>query len=246
LKRTLILGNLMLALVIGALAYGVWQRNRDALAAQQQVLNRKPLVKPETVPVPPRAAPATPQTYAAETVQHFLFAADRNPNVIVKTTAPPPQPVMPPLPAAYGEMFFGDPVILLSTRTSPQRGYRAGEMVDEFKLVDFDEEKVMFEWRDKSIERTLAELMKSQPAPSKAAQSAALAASGSTPAANSAATAASQASSQNTQGQPGQQISPTYRACIPSDTSPAGTVSSDGFTKKIVPTMFGNQCSWVK
>jgi hypothetical protein len=244
LKRTLILGNLVLALVIGALAYGVWQRNRDAITYERQVLSRKPVAKPEVVPLPPPVAAATPQTYAAETVQHFLFTPDRNPNVIVKPSAPPPPPVMPPLPAAYGEMFFGDPIILLSTKAGTQHGYRAGEMVGEFKLVDFDEDKVTFEWRDKNVERSLAELMKVQPPAAKAAET--VAPGVSHPPADSQSAAGSQNPDAATQGQPGQQVSPTFRACLASDASPAGTVSSDGFTKKLVKTMFGNQCSWVK
>ena len=125
-KRTLILGNLVLLVVIGALAYGVWQRNTDAVAYERQVLTRKPVVHLEPVPVPPPPVAATPQTYAAQTVQHFLFTPDRNPNVIVKPSAPPPEPVMPPLPAAYGEMFFGEPIILFSTKAGEQHGYRAG------------------------------------------------------------------------------------------------------------------------
>lgn len=242
-KRTLILGNLLLALVIGALGFGVWQRNRDAVAYERQVLTRKPLVKPEPIQLPPPAPAATPQNYAAQTVQHFLFAADRNPNVIVKPSAPPPEPVMPPLPAAYGEMFFGDPVILLAPKAGVQRGYRAGEMVGEFKLVDFDEEIVTFEWRDKSIERTLAELMKTQ-SQQKAEVQAAPGPATSRPPAASTGSASSQ--DPTTQGQPGPFMSPTVRACLASDNSPNGTVSSDGFTKKLVPTMFGSHCTWIK
>lgn len=241
-KRTLILGNLVLLLVIGALAYGVWQRNTDAVAYERQVLTRKPVVHLEPVPVPPPPVAATPQTYAAQTVQHFLFTPDRNPNVIVKPSAPPPEPVMPPLPAAYGEMFFGEPIILFSTKAGEQHGYRAGEMVGEFKLVDFDEEKVTFEWRDKNIERTLAELMKTQVV--KTEKTGTVLTGSRAPAAGSA--VSSQPTIEATQGQPGQQVSPTMRACIASDNSPAGTVSADGFTKKLVPTMFGEQCSWNK
>jgi hypothetical protein len=243
LKRTLILGNLLLALVIGALAYGVWHRNRDAVVYERQVLTHKPVVKPYSVPIPPPPTAATPQTYAAQTVQHFLFTPDRNPNVVVKPSAPPPEPVMPPLPAAYGEMFFGDPIILFSVKAGEQHGYRAGEMVGEFKLVDFDEEKVIFQWRDKNVERTLAELMKVQQ--QKPAQAGTVLSGSRTPGSGSVA-GSSEYSNQATQGQPGQQVSPTLRACIASDNSPAGTVSSDGFTKKLVPTMFGSQCSWVK
>jgi hypothetical protein len=243
LKRTLILGNLLLALVIGALAYGVWQRNRASVVYERQVLTHKPVVKPYSVAIPPPPAAATPQTYAAQTVQHFLFTPDRNPNVIVKPSAPPPEPVMPPLPAAYGEMFFGDPIILLATSAGVQHGYRVGEMVGEFKLVDFDEDKVTFLWRDKSVERSLTDLMKVQV--QKVEKTGTVLSGSRTP---NAGTVGSGSSEPNpaTQGQPGQQVSPTLRACIASDNSPAGTVSSDGFTKKLVPTMFGSQCSWVK
>jgi len=242
LKRTLILGNLVLLLVIGALAYGVWHRNSDAVAYQRQVLTRKPVVHPEPVTLPAPPSAATPQTYAAQTVQHFLFTPDRNPNVIVKPSAPPPEPVMPPLPAAYGEMFFGEPIILFSTKAGEQHGYRAGDMVGEFKLVDFDEEKVKFEWRDKSIERTLAELMKAQAQKTEKAGTVLTGTRG----AVAGPTVSAKSSMEANQGQPGQQVSPTMRACIASDNSPAGTVSADGFTKKLVPTMFGDQCSWTK
>lgn len=242
-KRTLILGNLALALVIALLGRGVWRRNQEAVTYQRKVLGNKPMAKVEALRLPAPVPPATPQAYNAETVQHFLFSADRNPNVVVKVIPKPPEPVMPALPASYGLMFFGDPVILLATAQGGQRGYHPGDQVGEFKLVDFDEDKVTFQWRDKTVERTLAELMKMQRTIAPKAASAAAATAGGAPSQSAATTTPGQ---QSTQGVPGVAFSPTQRACQASDNTPAGTVTTDGYKKVLVPGMFGSACSWVK
>jgi len=242
LKRTLILGNLALLVVITLLGHGIWRRNQEAVSYERKVLGNKPMAKVEPVRLPAPVPPAMPQSYNAETVQHFLFSADRNPNVIVKVTPKPPEPIMPALPAAYGLMFFGEPVILLATAQGGQRGYHPGDQVGEFTVVDFDEDKVTFQWRDKTVERTLAELMKMQKTLAKAAPAAA-ATPGGAPGQGPAAAAPGP---QSTQGVPGVAFSPTQRGCQASDNSPAGTVSSDGYKKVLVPGMFGSACSWVK
>lgn len=246
-KRTLWLGNLVLLAVIGLVGHEVWRRNREAVVYQQKVLAAKPKPKMEAVTLPAAVPPATPQTYFAETVQHLLFSPDRNPNVVVKVVQKPPEPVMPPLPAAYGLMFFGDPVLLLASGPGKQRGYHPGEQVGEFTLVDFDDENVTFQWRDKTVEQSLAELMKlqkSQPDKSPAATTVAPGADPLKPVASNTAAAPAQAS---VQGVPGVAFSPTQRACLASDSTPAGTVSSDGYKKVIDQRgMFGDSCSWVK
>jgi hypothetical protein len=89
----------------------------------------------------------------------MLFSKDRNPTVVVEPPKPAPEPVMPALPSYHGQMAIGEPVILLSpSANAAQRGYHAGDLVGDFKLVSFDENRVAFEWKGKNVERKIEEL----------------------------------------------------------------------------------------
>jgi hypothetical protein len=186
----------------------------------------------------------TAQAYVDNTVQKFVFAHDRNPNVVEKPVALPPEPPMPPLPALYGLFLMGErPTIFLGTGRAPQRGYSAGDKVGDFTLVAFDEKTVTFTWNQKEIKRTLDELAQNQataappPAPEPVAQSAAppppVVAAGSNNGKLGINLGASSAGVSS-------------RACLAGDDSPAGAVSPDGYTKEIKATPFGSICHWVK
>jgi hypothetical protein len=162
-------------------------------------------------------------------VQKFVFSRDRNPNVIEKPNAPPPEPPMPPLPALYGVFTMGDrPTIFLGIGSAPQRGYQAGAQVGEFTLVAFDDKTATFTWNQKEVKRTLEELAQNQTvaAPPVAPTPAVV-----PPVSN-----------------PEKSVQPdaATRPCVPGDDSPSGTVSADGYKKVIILTPVGSACRWDK
>jgi hypothetical protein len=159
LNRRLVLLNLALLALAGAL---VWTLRTNWIAAQAReraVLQRK--VAAKAVLAPP-ALPGVKTVAPAEYIDvagKMLFSKDRNPTVVVEPPKPAPEPVMPALPSYHGQMAFDEPVILLSpSANAAQRSYHAGEQVGDFKLVSFDETRVAFEWKGKNVERKLEEL----------------------------------------------------------------------------------------
>jgi hypothetical protein len=68
---------------------------------------------------------------------------------------------MPALPKYHGQMAIGEPVVFLSIASQSQRGYHAGEDIGDFRIANFDRDKIAFEWRGKTVERT------TQPSPDK-------------------------------------------------------------------------------
>ncbi|MGA7415491.1 MAG: hypothetical protein WBW33_33780, partial [Bryobacteraceae bacterium] len=145
-KRTLILGNLLMLALIGVTVRAIVQRGEAAKAHEKQVLSKKPVVPPVVMVLPKPAPPVTPQAYVTDTVDRFLFSRDRNPNVIVKTP-PPQEPPVPPMPVAFGLMMWGDPTLFLSEKPgAQQRGYHPGDDVGPFKLIAFDDQTVTLGW----------------------------------------------------------------------------------------------------
>jgi hypothetical protein len=159
LNRRLVVLNLALLALAGALLWILRANWIEAKARERVVLQRK--VAAKAVLAPP-AVPAVKAVAPAEYIDvagKMLFSKDRNPTVVVEPPKPPPEPVMPALPNYHGQMAIGEPVIFLSTSaTAPQRIYHAGEQVGDFKLVSFDEARVDFEWKGKNVERKLEEL----------------------------------------------------------------------------------------
>ena len=229
-KRTLLLSNLLLAVLIAASIWLLHRRNVEAQAAEARFLNTRVQAPPIWVLSAKPPVPAGAQAYVDNAVQKFVFSRDRNPNVVEKPSAPPPEPPMPPLPALYGVFTMGDrPTIFLGIGNGPQRGYQAGARVGDFTLVAFDDKTVTFTWNQKEVKRTLEELAQNQavaPLPP-VTQTAAVAPPVSTPEKTAQPDAAS-------------------RPCVPGDDSPSGTVSSDGYKKVIIQTPVGSACRWDK
>jgi hypothetical protein len=159
LNRRLVLLNVALLALAGAL---IWTLRTNWLAAktrERAVLQRKVAAKavlaPPALPTVKAVAPAEYIDVAGK----MLFSKDRNPTVVVEPPKPAPEPAMPALPNYHGQMSIGEPVILLSTSaTAAQRGYHAGDQVGDFKLVSFDEARADFEWKGKNVERKLEDL----------------------------------------------------------------------------------------
>jgi hypothetical protein len=225
-------------LLLGLLAALSWRYRQTYLAARERE-NRvlKVRIVPEK-PAPLAPAPSYTPLIAAnyfDVAQKMLFARDRNSTVIYDPPAPPPPPApMPALPAFYGLMTgFGDPGIILSEKPgASQRIYRAGDVVGAFKLVSFDNARILFDWDGKKVEKRLDELVAKVTAPPPSA---------SAPAAAAAAPVVPPPTP--TPLGPGVDIGGGYRGCMANDSTPSGTVR-DGLRKVEVPTPFGKSCKW--
>jgi hypothetical protein len=227
----------LLALVAWA---GTSLRDRwDESQGREEALLRQmiPPLPPPSIPSLPGINPVTPASYM-EVAQQFLFSRDRNPNVILPPPPPPP-PVkpMPAFPAAYGMIDLGSgPTVILSEKPGAKhRGYRAGETIGEFKLVAIDGRELTFEWDGKQVKKQLDEIIDKKAAESTAApqENQTAAAKPATPNVTSLAVKAG----------PGVELGETTRACVPGDTTAAGTVQ-DGFRKVVNKTPFGDSCRW--
>ena len=236
-RRHLWLIDLTLLIAIGVTAIAVRDRWENAQKREEALLRQMiPTVPPPTVPALPSLSPATAAAYM-EVAQNFLFSRDRNPNVILDPPAPPPPPKpMPALPLAYGIIDLGNgPTIILSDKSGAQhKSYRPGDTIGEFKLVAINGHRVHFEWDGKPVVRQLDDLI------DKRAREAQPAAEQQPQAAQAKPAVASIAP---VQAGPGVELGQDSRACVPGDTSPAGTVK-DGFRKAVNKTPFGDSCRW--
>lgn len=289
-NRRIILLNLALLALVGALGWVLRSNWLEARARERAVLRR--IVAPKAVLAPP-SLPGVPAAVPAEYIDvasKMLFSKDRNPTVVVEPPKPAPEPVMPALPSYSGQMAIGEPVIFLSPANNVQHGYHAGEKVGDFKLVSFDEEKITFEWNGKSIERKPEDLrpkqVLAQTGPGASAGAAPVPAMprptiptpgyptpkvtldrpnaasapevGSTPAPSAAPVSPVTSLSGPSAAKPGDSNSTSdtsddgmlgpplpggFRACVPADTSPAGTVHS-GYRKVQAMSIFGPSCDW--
>ncbi len=260
-NRKLILLNIVLLVLAGWFSWQLRLKWVELHQHEHTVLALSPAVKKRLAPpVPlPMFKPMAAMDYNAA-VQNNLFAKDRNPNVIVDPPPPPkpppPPPPMPELPSYYGSMNFGDPVVMLKLPKGEQKRYHAGEKVGPFKLVSFDQEKLVFEWDGKTVERKPGELK--EKASSAAASAASAPGSGELlpnpppplvqPGAdNSGARRIGGSASASDEPKVSEKIGKDngggIRMCVPGDTSPAGTII-DGYKKKITTNMFGQTCMW--
>lgn len=240
-RKIVVLNVLLLGLLVwlGMQLRAGWL---DAKAREQAALARA--AKPgQVVPPPsvPQVDPASPASYI-DVAQRMLFAKDRDPSVILDPPpppqAPPPEKPVPPLPSYYGQMSFGEPVIVLATEKIAQKSYRAGEKVGDFKIASFDSDTVTLEWEDKVLKNNVRDLTPKEPerpaAPAPAAAPV-----------NAAAT-----KSITKMGGAEPKLDPVLgpangllRACVDSDRSPDGTVK-DGYKKTISQGLMGTSCQW--
>ncbi len=235
-NRKILALNLVLLVLLGALAWMLrahWRQTRTRELATLSKAPRKTAQLPPPSPVPPQ--PAVPADYL-DVAQKTLFSKDRNPDVIIEVAPPPPpkpEEPPPPRPAYYGQMALGEPVAFLGIDKSGQKGFHVGDKVGPFKLVAFNHETITFEWKDKTLKYPLEEL---KPKDSAAGQPAA-------PVAAKAVRASSRIGATDDKSPAlGIQNGET-RACVSGDNSPSGTVK-DGFRKKITAGPFGPSCQW--
>ena len=243
-NRKIWLLNIALLALIGSLVWLLRVKWLESRAQERAFLSQAPPLRALLAPPPPPPlAPVAPSDYN-QVAQQMLFARDRNPNVVVQPPPPPPPPPpMPALPAYYGQMAIGEPVVLLAAgQGAEQKSYRMGEKIGAFKVVSFDRDSITFEWDGKAVVRKVAEL-----APKEAAPAAAPAAPG--PASGTPTTSIISppppAAASTKPPAPGTDMGAGFRGCVMGDNSPAGTIA-DGYKKVISQGLMGAACYWEK
>ncbi len=240
-SRSIIFLNLVLLVALGAGALELRRRWQQSQEREAQVLAFRP--------VPPPALPAasTVQTDPSkiqaaqyvEVAERFLFARDRNPNVVVEVKAPPPPKPMPNFPSVYGVMDLGmGPTVFMANGNSAQQGYRLGEKIGDFTLRAANQKEITFEWEGKDITKSLDELRVRV-----ASVSAPVERMNSNVNNNAVPEAPRPKIPDNVRPAPGTDIGGGRKGCLPGDSSPAGTVA-DGFKKVSYTYAFGPICYW--
>lgn len=241
-SRLFLLNILLLAGI--AMATMKLMELRDETARREAMVRegapKLPKAKGTTAVVPPE------RTVAAnylDIASRLLFSKDRNPTVII---APPPVKQVPAFPLAYGVLMVADPPIIMMSakRGDGQKGFRAGDQIGDFKIVNFDSRTIVLEWDGQKFTKNIQDLA------DRDAQTAALLNRQNTPAPAAAQPSAAPAVQvlSNTGGTAqglGVDTGGGIRACIPGDTAAPGTVT-DGYRKIVSETPFGKVCRWEK
>lgn len=243
-RRPVLLLNLLLA---GAVVYAGmelrarWKEARDREAA---ALAYRAPAAPVAVPnVPPPPAPARFQAgQYFEVAERFLFARDRNPNVVIEKPAPPPKKVMPAMPYVHGVMDLGlGPTVFLSLDGKTQESHKVGDKVGEFQLMAANNKQITFEWDGQKIEKPLEEL---KPPVNESAPPPANVSAGQTSVGyRTPPPTPPPKPPENVRPAPGNDIGGGRKSCIAGDTSPTGTVA-DGYRKVSTSYAFGPICYW--
>lgn len=248
--RKLAVLNLLLVALVGAAGWQLRERWAEARLKEEALLQRMPTPPPPpAVPMVEAVKPVDAPNYS-DVAMKMMFSKDRNPNVIVEAIPPPPEDPIPTFPTVYGVMEIGGPItVFMSDGTSSsQKGYRPGEQVGPFKLVSASRNEFVLAWKDKTFNKSLADLKPKpgqQPEPAAAGASSGAVAQLPKPAAGG----EGGANAKLKEGQQGLikdgmiDTGAVNRACAPGDTSPAGTVQA-GFRKVTRATMFGQACYW--
>jgi hypothetical protein len=236
--RLLDLGVLALLALLALLS---WQMRREWVwaHAREQTLLRSRL-KPAAVPLLAPLSNVEPlaATGYAPVAGNNLFSKDRNPNVIIDPPLPPQEKPVPPFPVARGVMLWpGAPptVVLSSSPGGPQKGYRPGDVIGQWKIVSVDNKYVGLEWDGKQFKKRLDELFDKSSVVAEVPQA-------STPQ-NPSGSATNLSAPGNAKSGPGIETGAGQRACVVGDTSPAGTVV-EGMKKIVTQGLMGNSCRW--
>ncbi len=226
-------------LLLAACVFTGWQMRASHLEHQSR------LDKTFSVKVEPTSAgdiaidplPAAPSAGEYSVVaMRMLFAQDRNPNVVEEKKPEPPPKKMPDLPVLHGVMDLGDgSIAMMSVKEGDAQGtYKKGDKIGEFEIVKIATDRITFRWEDKEVTKLAGELRPTGAVPAAKPASAAAAAP---------APAAPKAPAAPVKPAPGKDLGGQVRACLPGDSSPAGTVV-DGYVKRIARTPMGQVCSW--
>lgn len=222
---------------------------RDETAKREQLVRDGAPKLPQAKPVQP--APVPERTVASnylDIAARLLFSKDRNPAVII---APPPVKQIPPFPLTYGVLMLAQPPVIMMAagKGAPQRGYRPGDTIGDFKIVNFDSRSIEFEWDGQKFTKWVAELAdrdaKTQQVMAQNAPPEAAAAAAAPPAGTSGVQVLTQQPTADPKGPGGVDMGGNMRSCVAGDDAPAGTVR-DGYKKIESATPFGRVCRWEK
>jgi hypothetical protein len=237
LKRKLWLLNILL---VAAIALAGWQLRKEARelhARERATLDKRPPV-PAPLVQPPAAPP--PMVTGAAYIgiaKDMLFSKDRNSQVIVDPPKPPDPPKpLPPLPVVHGVMDIGDgPIVMMSEKSGGRhRGVHVGEKIGEFKLVSVNKTDLVLGFEDRTVKKTLQELI------DRGGVEAGAVAGQTGPAGGASSTPAPPVVGK---AEPNVKLSEDTATCQTNDASPAGTVVN-GMRKVVMATPFGNACRW--
>lgn len=240
-RRRLALLNIALVALIGLTAWRIWVVHTDAQNREEATLGQTP--EPAEVPALPAGSAGQSASAASyfDIADKFLFSRDRNPTVVIEAA---PEEPLPPLPVAHGVLDFGGgaTAILTAPEADGQAGYRVGDKVGEFTLVEITPTDMAFEWTGGVVRRTLDQLRTSEVA--EAPRRTAAAPRGSAPPPPVVAAPPKPAVSSSPSKGPSEiDMGGGIRACVPGDNSPAGTVVG-GFRKVVSRSPFGQVCRW--
>ena len=150
---------------------------------------------------------------------------------------------MPELPAYYGRMDIGDPVVMLKLPKGAQKSYHAGEKVGPFLLVSFNRDKVVFDWDGKTVERKPEELKEKESAIQETQPNPPPPVAQVTGGSNVTKIGGSSTEAPKVSETLGKDNGDGVRMCVAGDKSPPGTII-DGYKKVITTNMFGETCMW--
>jgi hypothetical protein len=237
LKRKLWLLNILL---VAAIALAGWQLRKEARelhAREHATLDKHP-----PVPAPPAQPPVAPPPMVTGAAylgiaKDMLFSKDRNSQVIVDPPKPPAPPKpLPPLPVVHGVMDIGDgPIVMMSEKSGGRhRGVRVGEKIGEFKLVSVNRNDLVLGFEDRTVKKTLQELI------DRGGGDAAPIAGQGGPAGGASSAPVPPVVGKS---EPNVKLSEDTATCQTNDPSPPGTVVN-GMRKVVMATPFGNACRW--
>jgi len=236
LKRKLWLLNFALIALLAAGGLRLRNEARDFQARKRATLGKKVPIPAPPPPLPAAPPPVVTASSYLEIAQKMLWSKDRNSQVIVDPPKPPAPPKpLPPLPAVHGVMNLDGPIVMMSDKQGArQRGIRPGEKIGEFKLVSVNGKELVLSWEDRTVTKTLDELI------DRAGDSAA-----GTGVSGPAGAGAAPPPVQQSIGkpEPGVKLTEGISTCQTNDPSPAGTVVN-GMRKVIRQTPFGASCVW--
>ena len=249
--RKLTLLNLLLVALLGAAGWQLRERWVEGRIKEEAQLKRvPPAPAPPAVPVVDTVKPVDAANYA-DVAMKMMVSKDRNPNVVVEAVPPPPEDPIPTFPTVYGVMDIGGPItVFMSDGTSnAQKGYRAGDLVGAFKLVSATRNEFVLGWKEKTFNKTLADL-KPKPGQEPSASAASAAPQSGPVAQLPRRDVSGPAADKKLQDVQKDLIKDgmidtgaVNRACVSGDPSPAGTVQA-GYRKVVRTTMFGQACYW--
>ena len=141
---------------------------------------------------------------------------------------------MPPLPVVYGVLGLpsGTKAIMAEKPGEPSRSVHAGDTIGEFKIASLDPQNVVFDWDGKQISRK--NRRSDRPVESRRRPAGAQVAARAVPPGGAAPRQPQHEQCAAGRGRSGQRTGAgtAQRACVPGDTSPAGTVV-DGYKKNV-------------